>query len=162
MTGFFKEKTVCFSGHRQIERGHEKPLETELFAETKRLIDDGYQIFISGMALGFDTMAAQCVIELKKRYDIKLVAAIPYVGQADRWNDRDRQRYFDILKQCDETVCISAALSSGCYKERNKFMVDNSSALITYFVKDKTGTAQTVNYARQKEVKITNLNDKMP
>ena len=162
MTGFFKDKTACFSGHRQIERGHEKPLEAELLAEVERLINLGYRMFISGVALGFDTMAARCVLELKQKHDIKLIAAIPYVGQADRWNDRDRQRYFDILKQCDETVCISTALSPGCYKERNKFMVDNSSAIITYFVKDKTGTAQTINYASQKEIKITNLHDKMP
>ena len=162
MTGFLRDRTACFSGHRQIEKGHEKPLEAELLAEIERLIGEGFDVFISGMALGFDILAAECVIKLKEQYDIKLVAAVPHAGQSERWRDWDRRRYFAVLKQCDETVCVSAASSPECYKKRNRFMVDNSAALITYLIKDRTGTAHTVNYAGKNALKITNLYNKMP
>ena len=69
-----KNQTCCFTGHRKI------PLD-QLESVTQRLRDaviasikDGYLYFGAGGALGFDTLAAQTVLDLKKDYpQIKLM-----------------------------------------------------------------------------------------
>ena len=51
-------------------------------------IQNGYRCFITGGAVGFDTMAAQTVLNSKKehrRKKIKLILAIPYPQQAEKW-----------------------------------------------------------------------------
>ena len=47
-----KKKTVCFTGHRVLEKDFDyKKLEKSLSV----LIEKGYENFLIGMALGFDT-----------------------------------------------------------------------------------------------------------
>ena len=55
---------------------------------------DGYVYFISGMALGFDMICAEIVLELKMKYPyIKLICAIPCKNQDKLWNDDCKKRY---------------------------------------------------------------------
>ena len=62
------EKTVCFTGHRNIPLLKRKAVAQRLKTELTDLINNGYQFFGAGGALGFDTLAAQTVLELKKDY----------------------------------------------------------------------------------------------
>lgn len=63
-----KEKTCCFTGHREIPSGQRR----KIFARTEEaiegLIKKGYLYFGAGGALGFDTIAAFAVLKLKERY----------------------------------------------------------------------------------------------
>ena len=43
-----------------------------------------------------------------KRSDlVRLIAAVPFPGQADRWPEADRRRYEQILSQCAEVSVVS-------------------------------------------------------
>lgn len=59
------------------------------------LLDNRYVThFISGMALGFDMLAAQIIVELKELYPhITLECIIPYESQASKWPESERDTY---------------------------------------------------------------------
>lgn len=162
------EKTVCFTGHRPNKLGgFLSPNSTEaLVAErTKYLIglflERGYTNFISGGAQGFDTIAAREV--WKKRQtnkDIKLIIAVPFRGQEDRWPLQARITYDAMLREADEVVYLSEDNSNAAYKmqQRNEWMVDHSSAIIACWDgSNGGGTANCVRYAKQKGKAITTV-----
>ena len=69
-----KDKTACFTGHRDIPPLKRPGIKHRLEREIERSIQAGYVYFGAGGALGFDTLAAQMVLKLKERYpDIKLM-----------------------------------------------------------------------------------------
>lgn len=63
-----KKKTACFTGHRKIALGQRKIVAERLKNTVDSLISEGYRYFGVGGALGFDTLAAQCILYLKKQY----------------------------------------------------------------------------------------------
>ncbi len=62
-----REKTCCFTGHRCIPNGSLDNLKRQLKQEIEKLIQQGVIYFGTGGALGFDTLAAEAVLELKKK-----------------------------------------------------------------------------------------------
>ena len=58
------------------------------------IINYGITHFISGMAIGFDMIAAELVLELKKDYPfITLECAIPCKEQDKLWRQEQKERY---------------------------------------------------------------------
>lgn len=77
-----KEKTCCFTGHREIPKGMYPMLTAELERKLHGLIQRGFQYFGAGGALGFDTLAAEAVLRLKEQYpDIRLILVLPCPDQ---------------------------------------------------------------------------------
>ena len=114
-----KEKTCCFTGHREIPSGQRR----RIFAKTEEaiegLIKKGYLYFGAGGALGFDTIAAFAVLKLKERYpDIRLILVLPCFSQTRGWSQEDIEIYDDIkqkpiklyilLRSTRGAVCINA------------------------------------------------------
>ena len=61
----------------------------------------GMTYFMVGGTIGFNTIAAQKILELRKRFNnIKLTLAIPCEGQSDKWSDKDKYIYENIKKEC--------------------------------------------------------------
>ena len=60
--------TCCFTGHRRIPPEAVAPLRERLEAEIESLIRQGVRYFGAGGALGFDTLAAEAVLDLKAVY----------------------------------------------------------------------------------------------
>ena len=68
----------------------------KLFANEicENLINDGYTDFIAGGALGFDTIGAKCVLDLKEKYkNIRLTLALPCKNQCKGWKKSDVDIY---------------------------------------------------------------------
>ncbi|MBQ8424576.1 MAG: DUF1273 family protein [Clostridia bacterium] len=118
--------------------------------------EDGYLVVMTGMALGYDTIVAEMVLQLKKFYPkVKLFGALPCENQDALWRDNQKARYKKILKQLDGTRCICKQYTGAeCMLERNYFMVDNCSRLIALFDGKPGGTKKTVDYAKSKGVKV--------
>ena len=56
-------------------------------------------------ALGFDTLAAQCVLSLRKRYPhIKLILVLPCTTQTKGWSKDDIAVYEEIKSQADKVT----------------------------------------------------------
>lgn len=139
--------TVCFSGHRAERlpwRYNERDPRCTLL---KQRIEEeillsyrlGYRFFLSGMATGFDTYAAEAVIKLAAEYpDMRLVAVYPYGAAPDARRAKIESRAYAVVSVCESYV-------PSCFKKRNEFMVDNSSRLICGFSGDmRSGTGSTL------------------
>ena len=144
-----EEKTACaFTGHRELKDDFSpKKLEEAIIAQ----LEEGVRVFYNGMAMGFDLLAAEYVLECKKKYeDVKLIACIPCLNQEKYFSDKDKKRYVSVLKKCDEQVLVSESYYNGCMQKRDRYMVDRADVLITYCKKSKGGTAYTVRYFKKK------------
>lgn len=152
------EQAVCFTGHRDIPSLHLLPLKRKLKKTVEDLINQGYCYFGAGGALGFDTLAAQTVLDLRKTHSrVKLILVLPCKSQADRWTDRDKKVYESIKVLADKVVYTSEEYTKGCMFKRNRHLVDHSSVCVCYLDKDSGGTAYTVRYAVSKGLDIINL-----
>ena len=140
------EKTVCFTGHREIPFLRLFTVKQKLKKTVEDLINQGYCYFGAGGALGFDTLAARIVLDLRKTYSqVKLILVLPCKSQADRWSYSDKEVYESIKEQADKVVYTSEEYTKGCMFKRNRYLVDKSSVCVCYLDKDTGGTAYTVN-----------------
>jgi len=154
-----REKTCCFTGHRELPTGLGRwKLSKRLEKAVVEQIEKGVRFFGAGGALGFDTLAAQTVLKLKKKYlDIKLILVLPCLTQTRGWPVEDVEEYERIKAKADKVVYISQEHTKDCMFKRNRHLVDNSGVCICYKVKDSGGTAYTVDYAKAQGLEIINL-----
>lgn len=150
-----KEKTCCFTGHREIDVADRETLKEKLTAAVREHIGRGYRYFGVGGALGFDTLAATVVLSLKKEFpEIALILVLPCPEQAKYWSAKDTAVYESILAKADKCVYTSSVYSRGCMQKRNRHLVDGSSSCIAYLRREEGGTAYTVRYAKSKGVNV--------
>ncbi len=150
--------TCCFTGHRVISKSNSAALKEKLNKELRELIDSGISTFIAGGALGFDTLAAITVLKLREEFpEINLLLALPCKTQTTNWTRTQKKAYNDILAKADYTIFISENYTPECMRKRNRFMVDNSSAVIAYLNRPYGGTAYTVGYAFDQGKEIINI-----
>ena len=69
-----KARTACVTGHRLLDENFNKNRLKEVF---NSLISIGYDTFIVGMALGFDTLCFNLLEEIRKEKEIKIISAVP-------------------------------------------------------------------------------------
>lgn len=150
-----KEKTCCFTGHRIIKEKEIDSVKIRLEQEIINLIEKDVVFFVCGGALGFDMIAALTILKLKKVYkNIQLIMALPCKSQDKYWNEKDKIIYRNILSLADRIVYISDIYTRDCMLNRNRYMVNISYYCICYLRKNKSGTLQTVNYAKKQNLKI--------
>jgi uncharacterized phage-like protein YoqJ len=153
-----KEKTCCFTGHRQLSQKKIEKIVKRLNEEVDRLISQGVTNFISGGGLGFDHITASLIITKKQQgADIRLIFALPCRNQDEKWTDRQKQLYRSLLGEADEVIYVSEDYTPDCMRERNFYMVDNSAYCICAFLRDISGTGQTVRYAERQGLQIINV-----
>lgn len=155
-----KEKTCCFTGHREIEPAKYIYIRNRLVYLVEQAIENGVTDFCAGGAIGFDTLAARVVLEQRaKNPDIKLHLVLPCKGQADNWSYINKENYKEILAAADTVTYVSEHYSKYCMQLRNRELVDRSSLCICYLELDKGGTKNTVKYAERQGVKVINVID---
>lgn len=152
-----EKKICCFTGHRKIPPGQIVKITRRLEKIITYLIKKGYSYFLVGGALGFDTIAAQAVLNLRERYSIELVLVLPCITQANGWLETDKQVYQDIKNKADKLIYTSQDYTKGCMFKRNRYLVDNSKVCICYLISDNGGTAYTVRYANSKKLTVFNV-----
>ncbi len=148
----------CFTGHREIPAGELRCLKKRLKAKIAELAEEGCLSFFAGGAQGFDTLAAETVLSLKKKYPLRLSLLLPCRDQAKHWEETDVRRYHKILNKADEVSYLSEHYTKFCMHVRNRALVDASSVCIAYMTDaSKGGTAYTVRYAEKKGILVYNL-----
>lgn len=166
-------KTVCITGHREknVIPYSGDPLYSSLTLSAVKLMlfkyldaayEKGYRDFISGLATGTDLWAAQHIISKKNAgFPVRLIGAMPYLRHAEYFPKEYRRILADVEEQADLllTVCTDpnavykrTGPCSELYRDRNYFLVDNSSAVIAFLSEGSfaSGTGQTVSYAKRK------------
>ena len=147
--------TCCFTGHRDIPPEILPALAAKLEAVVLELITDGIRYFYAGGALGFDTLAAETVLQLRDQFpQIRLILAIPCREQARGWSAASINRYEHILHRTNEVIYTSEHYTRGCMQRRNRFMVDHSAVCVAYCTRATGGSAYTLQYARKSGLHI--------
>ena len=158
-------RALCFTGHRPelLPFGENELSEASLRTKElilKEIMDSaahGYEVFLAGGARGGDIIFAEQVLSAKaaKYPSIRLVTVVPHEGQANRWTEAWRERYFRSLELSDEVITLSTRYTRDCFHVRNRYLVDHADRLLALYNGGGTGgTAYTVKYAHQKNREI--------
>lgn len=154
-----KEQTCCFTGHRAIPTDKMQEIIGKTEAKVRERISEGYQCFVVGGAVGYDTLAAELLFRLRdvEHMGIRVTLAYPFDGYTAPWSEEQKATYTRLLPLYDERICVAAAASRGAYLARDRYMVDVSSMCIAYCTRQTGGTAYTVRYATKKGVPVINV-----
>ncbi len=135
-------QACAFTGHRDLSSDF-KP--QKLRKVIRRLVNDGVATFYCGMAIGFDLLAAEILLKIKKKHpEVKLVACLPCQNQDKYFSETDKLRYAACLAAADEIVCLSDHYYNGCMQVRDKYMAERADILVAYCRKTTGGTAYTI------------------
>jgi uncharacterized phage-like protein YoqJ len=175
------ENAVCFTGHREtgvIPYKNEpiyqsittRAVQLMLFRYIDMAVESGYRSFISGLAVGTDLWAAKYILAKKRSdTDIKLIGVMPYLRHAERFSPWYKEILAEVERGADVLLTTNTSpaviygkkgagenTSPDVYRDRNYFMADHASAVISYFNEGsfKSGTYQTLNYAARQGKKI--------
>jgi uncharacterized phage-like protein YoqJ len=180
---------IAITGHRPNKLGNDYDLTSPLILSIKKEIIDNLKAvryafpnltLITGMALGIDTLFAQIAIDL----NIPFIAAIPFIGQETKWNDKTRQEYHNLLNKSYNIMIVDRGYdvtypaylerrnmliidkqlhnqySPAKMQQRNIWMVDNCDILIAVWDGSSGGTANCVKYAESVNKQIIRINPK--
>ena len=150
-------KVCAFTGHRPKsfpwkydETAPDCVLLKEfLAAQIEALVNQGVTDYLSGMAQGTDLWCSQIVLDLKKKNPtLMLCCVLPCENQEVKWPAPMQEQYRSILGQASDVIYVSRKYSQGCMLERNRWLVDHSSALLAVYNRSfRSGTGATVRYA---------------
>ena len=143
--------TCALTGHRVLPKNFD---ENRLFDDLEALIKGGCDKFICGMAMGFDLAALSCLVALRKKYRFMIEACVPFNGQEETFSPAAKEKYRELIAWCDVVRILYPEYCDGCYLARDRFMVERADLLYAYCVRERGGTAYTVNYAKKKGLKV--------
>ena len=156
-------KSACFTGHRALSE-NAKQLYDRLYAALEPLVtEQGVTDFYAGGAIGFDTIAAKCVLRLRDAHPgmvhLHLVLPCSNEEQTRGWTAEQKYEFRVILQRADTVEYTSQHHDEKCMGRRNAKLVEHAAdyCICYYNIKHKSGTAQTVNLTKQKGLKIINL-----
>ena len=161
-----RQTACCFTGHRpgKLPWGMNEEdqrcvdLKNRLWDAVEAAYEEGMRHFLCGMALGCDMYFAEAVLRLRRLHpDVTLETAIPCLTQSDAWPERQRQRYFALLDQCDYETVVQEKYTSSCMQRRDRYMVDHAAMLIAVFDGLPGGTRYTVQYAMERGLAVVDL-----
>ena len=163
-------RSCAFTGYRPEK--YSFPLEgespeacrfqTSLAMAVNDLIDKGVHTFLNGGARGFDILAAEAVLAASEFRPVDLITVLPFPAMDATWSLEWMRRYETVLQKSREVITLSPAYHAGAYAARNRYMVDHSDCVMTWFDGKKGGTANTLAYAEKTGRIIINLADEHP
>lgn len=155
-----KIRTVCFTGHRNIENSIAFKIPSALKQTLEELISRGARSFKAGGAVGFDTICALCVLELRESHpDITLDLILPCRDQTRGWDEGSIRAYKYILDHADSVRYISDVYRTGCMHDRNRALVEGSDVCVAFLMRSDGGSAFTYALALRSGIEVINIFD---
>ena len=153
-----RAQTCCFTGHRQLPFGEEDAIWHRVLERLEPLLEQGVRYFGVGGALGFDTLVAEKLLELRSQYpQIRVILVLPFQGYQSRWTDEQRARAAQVERRADKIVYCCEHPSREAFLVRDRYLVDGSAYCIGYCTRATGGTAYTLRYAERRGLCIWNI-----
>lgn len=160
---------VAFTGHRPMKLGgydSENPIRRAVRAALRdvlTIVKPKPLAAITGMAQGFDQDAAHVCLDL----DIPFMAAVPFHGQELHWPEHAQREYHALLERATSVVYITPQVrglhaARKALMARNRWMVDNSDALIAAWDGTDGGTHECIKYASWRGRPMLFINPQAP
>ena len=150
--------TVCFFGHREVERALE--IESRLDLLLHDLITQKKYIeFLIGRDGEFDLLAASAIRRAVRQYgygNTSLILVLPYMKAEYRDNEQSYMSYYDEVELCSESY---DAHYKSAIQVRNRSMIDRSDLVVCCIQRKSGGAYKTVQYALQQGKQVRNLSD---
>ena len=155
-------KSACFTGHREINEDTKKLYDNLYITLEKLIIEKGVSDFYAGGAVGFDTIAAKCVLSLRaknKNIHLHLVLPCPNEEQTKGWSANEKYEFRAILSRADSVEYTSEHRTHECMRIRNAKLAEHADSFCVcyYDTSVKSGTGQTVGFAKKKGLEVINL-----
>lgn len=147
-----REKVCCFTGHRVVPQEKREEIREATRKQTEKLILRGVKCFRVGGAVGYDTLAAQVLFELREKSpEIQVELYYPYEGFNSSWNEAEIEEYKRLWPCYDRRICVceTKVRPAYAYLKRDRAMVDGAEYVIAYCTKKRGGTVYTVRYAER-------------
>jgi uncharacterized phage-like protein YoqJ len=154
---------ICGTGHRPDKLGGYTDevflglvsLARSYICDVRTKTDEGKDIrIISGGALGWD----QALAEAAWREGVPYTLALPFPGFEDRWPDKSKKYLAGLMFRSQRTHFVCESGYAGWkMQERNKWMVDNSDAVLALWNGSPGGTSNCVKYAEKVKKPVINL-----
>ena len=152
------EKVCSFTGHRVIDKRHRSTIAALTSRAVAYAYENGARCFLSGGAIGFDTIAAKAVISFRISHpDVRLAILVPCKNQSEKWSDGEKSIYEYVLSVADEVEYLADEYFDGCMRLRNQALAERCDILISYVGRNMGGAAQTVRIAEKLGKEIYNL-----
>lgn len=157
-------KRVCVTGYKPHELGifNEKHegipfIKLAIEKQLRSLLEDGLEwVIISGQQ-GVELWTAEVVFELQSEYpELQLAILLPFLEQEKNWKE-EKQEYFQaILEQADYVNVISKRPYEGPwqFKARDRFLLDNTDALVILYDEEKEGSPKYILEEAQKRSEV--------
>ena len=149
-----RDTTCFFTGHREIPKERYDAIYEQTVFYIKKMYREGITDFVCGGAIGYDTLAAKAVLDVREILDIKLHIVIPCANQSALFSPPQKADYDYILQNCDSYEVLYDHYFRGCMHARNRKMTDISTACIAYCTRQTGGSAYTVKYAISQNLPI--------
>ncbi len=151
--------TVCFFGHREIERASEieKRLDKLLH---DIIIQNEYVNFLIGRDGNFDILASAAIKRAINSYsygNTHFTLVLPYLKAEYRDNKEYFLDYYDEVEVCEESA---KAHFKSTIQVRNRNLVDRSDLVVCCIQHKSGGAYQTIQYAKKQGKKVVNLSEK--
>ena len=145
--------TVCFFGHRYIERG------TEIENRLDKLLHDlitqkEYVDFLIGRDGDFDLLASAAIKRAIRSYGYGNTHS--YKKAEYRDNEKEYLDYYDEVEVCAES---SEAHQKSAIQVRNRSMTDRADLVVCCIQHKSGGAYRTIQYAEKQGKEIVNLAD---
>lgn len=142
---------VAITGHRPGSLNIEQ---CQYIKESLDFIADGLvdyygaEKFLTGLALGADTIWA----ELALKYGIEYDVYIPFEGQEEKWSQDDQKRYRELRSSASGEKVFGQQFSNRLYHARNDALIRDSDLLLAVWRPSvqKGGTFITVQKSLRK------------
>lgn len=122
-----RAQTCCFTGHRHLPAGEEEAIWQRVQEHLIPLLEQGVRYFGVGGALGFDTLVAEKLLELRGKYpQIRVILVLPFRGYQSRWTAAQQARAARIESRVDKVVYCRGAPSCEAFLARDRRLVDGS------------------------------------
>jgi uncharacterized phage-like protein YoqJ len=158
--------TIAVTGHRPSKLGgHWDPrLYLPVIERLARHLEEKAKAepitLISGMALGWDMIAAAAAVIAKDRgAPITLICAVPFEGQHKRWTDATSVAwYWRLRERADKVVVVSkGGYDRTLMLKRNEWMVEQADMVLACWDGSDGGTGHCVHYAQMHGRKVVNV-----
>lgn len=179
-------KTLCITGHRpQFLYGFDyaNPSYTLMRETLETLVAQAYErkftTFIAGGAQGVDTFFTESALKLRDAHpDVRVVLAVPFVGQESRWTAPAREQYKQHLHRADSIFVVSENktmtandvesvapepmphyMAARYMYQRNIWMVDNADAILAVWSGNREGgTYHCLTFALESKKHVVRYN----
>ena len=150
--------TCCFTGHRELPIEKEGEIWQKTYIRVQQLLEQGVKYFGVGGAIGFDTLAAEGMLQVKTlNPQVKIILVLPFKGYQKYWLPGQQERAAKIERQVDKIVYCCDRPSRAAFLIRDRHLVDESAYCIGYCTRSTGGTAYTLRYAEKQGLKVWNI-----